>query len=932
MVTWKPTTFIQLACLALFLAAPGQAAVKDELTIRRKGPFEFEQKPTIKEDGDKVSISFTSKGYCDVTVSIERPDGHILKHLASGVLGPNAPFPFKKNSLSQTVPWDGKDDQGMYIDDKSNTRVRVSLGLKARYERTLFWHPMKRVGLYRNPFLCAQPEGVYVYDCAGVEFLKLFSHEGEYVRTIYPYPADKVDQVKGITWNTHPDGFRFPQKQGYWRSTLQVGGPGGDHSWGGSAYSLAVNNGRVAVVGDRIGRFATDGTSGGMESIGPKFHPKYMKGLFGPIPITPRSAALSPDGKTLYLTACHANVRLSSKTNWMQSSHHWLHAVYRMDLEGDKPPELWLGERDKPGNDNQHFTRPSSVTCDTIGRVFIGDYLNNRVQVYSPEGKWMKTIPVKGPAQIQIDPKTQEIYVFSWRLPRPLKSKTLMSLNPTLFRMEGIQKAKPKLLAQYPLPLKGHDSKSTWWNPAQDPYRGVIDFWAQTPTVWLVNGDSFKKRRNADQGYDPAHQAGIVAFALKEGTLSKVVAFHEEVSKSGIQQEPPRFQRQRLYADPRNGECYVAEGHTWAGMGFTRLVHIDPKAGTCESKKIGVLAEDMAIDPAGMVYYRLQDKAIGRFNLDTGREVPYDYGVEWDKLIGVLRIPSLRPVYFHQSGMDVSPKGDLVVSCYNDSTDSRKKTKKVSKAGKHYKPKLYPGRYHYGEVHVFDKHGHMKNQDAIKGVPDGHGTFIDQQGDIYVLTAHHRILDKKKKFGYRAGTVMKFKPGAGKLYSQKKCLVALNSLNRPKGDPDLASDQAGSVWVEGAEWMYSGIGHAHPSAPCQCWNTRFDVDYFGRSFLPETDRCQVAVLDTNGNLMMHIGRYGNVDDGMPLVTHANPRLKIPNPRSIGGDEVSFVYPAYTATHSDHRLYVADPGNSRIVSIKLGYHSSHLTPLGTESKK
>ena len=29
---------------------------------------------------------------------------------------------------------------------------------------------------------------------------------------------------------------------------------------------------------------------------------------------------------------------------------------------------------------------------------------------------------------------------------------------------------------------------------------------------------------------------------------------------------------------------------------------------------------------------------------------------------------------------------------------------------------------------------------------------------------------------------------------------------------------------------------------------------------------------------------------------------------------------YPATHSDRRLFVADSGNGRIVSVKLGYHA------------
>jgi hypothetical protein len=57
-----------------------------------------------------------------------------------------------------------------------------------------------------------------------------------------------------------------------------------------------------------------------------------------------------------------------------------------------------------------------------------------------------------------------------------------------------------------------------------------------------------------------------------------------------------------------------------------------------------------------------------------------------------------------------------------------------------------------------------------------------------------------------------------------------------------------------------------------------------------------------------------VDDGKPLVAAGGP----PNPRSIGGDETALFFPAYLATHTDRRLFIADAGNSRIVSVKIGY--------------
>src|SRR5262245_20212712 len=124
---------MQIAVLCLLLqAAP------DEFRVKREEVFEFAQKPRVTRAGDRVEIAFAARGACDATVAIEDAAGKIIRHLASGVLGPNAPEPFQKNSLSQTIVWDGKDDQDRYVDDKESCLVRVSLGLKPEFERTLF--------------------------------------------------------------------------------------------------------------------------------------------------------------------------------------------------------------------------------------------------------------------------------------------------------------------------------------------------------------------------------------------------------------------------------------------------------------------------------------------------------------------------------------------------------------------------------------------------------------------------------------------------------------------------------------------------------------------------------------------------------------------------------------------------------------------------
>ena len=86
----------------------------------------------------------------------------------------------------------------------------------------------------------------------------------------------------------------------------------------------------------------------------------------------------------------------------------------------------------------------------------------------------------------------------------------------------------------------------------------------------------------------------------------------------------------------------------------------------------------------------------------------------------------------------------------------------------------------------------------------------------------------------------------------------------------------------------------------------------------DLDQFSVAVLDSSGNLIMRIGKYGNVDDGLPL--SKNQKLVAPNPRPLGGDEVALMHPSHVATMTDRYLYIGDVGNARVVQVKLGYHA------------
>ena len=182
----------------------GPPPTPHEFKVKREAVFEFAQKPVVTRNGDNIAIAFESKGLCDATVAIEDAQGRIIRHLASGVLGPKAPAPFQKDSKKHTVVWDGKNDQDVYVDDKDSHTVRVSLGLKPQFERSLNWCPQRNVSEGGVPLLRATPDGVYVHDGCGVDQVRLFDHGGNYARTVYPFPGAKLRMSRGLTGQPFP--------------------------------------------------------------------------------------------------------------------------------------------------------------------------------------------------------------------------------------------------------------------------------------------------------------------------------------------------------------------------------------------------------------------------------------------------------------------------------------------------------------------------------------------------------------------------------------------------------------------------------------------------------------------------------------------------------------------------------------------------------
>lgn len=926
-------------------------AIPEEFKIKKELIYEFLEKPKLALNGDKITITFETKSFCDVTIAIEHKNGKVLRNLISGVLGTNAPEPLQKNSKKQVIVWDGKSDDGKYVDDKENCIVRVSLGLKPQFERNLF-HSVYKLWGRNQPIISATPEGVYVFEGDNLDSIKLYDHKGDYIRTIYPFPSDKIEQVKGLRWHQAiQDGAKIPLKEGFYQSTFLTSGynSGFDSKSGygvthfptigmgwaenapdfPAATAMAIKGNQIALIGVLgLNNLGTDGSSNGMEMIG--FRNKLSatqkaNGSNQVIKLSPRSIALSPDGKFLYMTGY----------NWKNESIHyggrqWLNCVYRIKLDAQTEPEIFIGEENqnttKLDKDINSLYSPMAVTCDAQGNIYVADYGNNRVQVYSPEGNLVESIPVNRPANLNVHPKTGELYVFSWLIMWDYTNATAYDKAPNvpailqIIGPEGNRQNK----GIYPLPLEGYREKFSQYHELGGvQYKVELDPWAESPTIWVVPGAVWQPANAGETNCSWVRGAIKIAVLGKDNKIAILKEFGKVTFNKTVRESPTSNGRQIMNVNPFTDKLYVLENL----VSGREIIEIDQETGGEKKMALPHDTDDFCFDMAGHIYLNT-GSTISRFNFSDMREIPWDYGEERKigsshhggpivNMVSILVLPGSTPPIdekSHTCGMFMSPRDLLAVYCWNGEVNTEKlepKLKPKYEPGKRYTPPIYEGRQRWGEIHVWDKHGKVQYIDAVPGLGFTDGIAIDKDDNIYVMAGSAKNVSGENKLNPKTCTLMKFKPNKGKIITNGEFRVPVPLKNNqiPKVPFQISSKTQPRAWVNDVEWMFGGVGYSSWE-----WSSRFALDLYGRSFVPETDHFSIAVLDTNGNIITRIGKYGNLEDGKPLI----PDPDIKNTRSIGGDEVAIMHSSFVSVQSDKRLFISDPGNRRITSVKLNY--------------
>ncbi|MCK6472441.1 MAG: SMP-30/gluconolactonase/LRE family protein [Planctomycetes bacterium] len=767
----------------------------------------FKQAPKVEVKDGKATVTFEVAEPVDAAVSIVDEKGATVRHLAAGQLGDKAPPPLKAASNAQAIGWDFTDDYGKPV-PAGAYKARVGLGVQANFERVLIGDPHRMsnvMGLAVDAtgvvYVLMEDAGPAHYRIANI---MAYSREGKFQRHVLPFPARlPKEKVYGANVIANPEGGYLPiVYQALLHSYIpQFGSLRMQRPVVTKDGHLLVTNTVDEIrmrVPKRIFKLGTDG-SVERDYLGPLLGAEAFRGK--------AAMALSPDERWLYVTG------LAGKAMWVADPPH--HAVYRFDLKGENPPladgyaPVWLGERFVPGADEAHFSDPNGIAVDAKGNIYVADTGNDRIAVFTPEGKFVRALKVKAPDQVEVHPKTGALYVFS-----------LGGREHRIVKLDADGKEQASLA--FP-----KDKRATTIL--------ALDPTAEPPVLWFI-AERRAVHKVIDQGGKLVDQGDVIH---AQGDTANDLNRRNNLQNFELVQDGKQIYIYGLRYDAETGKFLPGDKTEPLVRGNDgRLYHFVPKweirrftaDGKPDPFPKGVKGSEPGLEgvlPAKACYYFTVDKQGNVYTMSDQLDKTFGTAVHKYRNDGSLERTDFiqLPLPAKSSGpvatLDCGPDGNFYLAC------------NIKEPGNTV-PKLFEGR-----------------------LPAYHGDAF-AEGAVYPTP--------RMFYEHFYGTIAKFGPDGGKIVfdDDGQWLVGSNygGIRRAKID--------GIQWAHLglSPLVYRNRDHAR----CTCEHASFGMDGYGRMFLPDAFRCHVEVIDTNANVLTRFGRYGNQDARGPGSPEGEPEI------------------------------------------------------------
>ena len=483
------------------------------------------------------------------------------------------------------------------------------------------------------------------------------------------------------------------------------------------------------------------------------------------------------------------------------------------------------------------------LAVDKAGRVYACDRVGQRLAIYDPSGKLLGSTHVEWPDLVALSPRGEGIYVTTRRIVDGYKSVNEVKVVKLSGWKDG------KVLAE--LTLAGANAPSMAVDATQEP-----------TVIWLSNVGEGK----AEKGKPPKAD-GVTRIEDRDGKL--VVA-----GKLGGGKEPPMPEAVvKVWADPMTDDIVVSDG--WSG-----LVRVDGLTGA--KKPFPLKGMDLCFGPDGNLYV-------------YGQNGWHELVTRFDR--------SFQPVPFPATGKNtttLTTTGKDVYGRYGHGWCN--KGIFVAPSGRIYVHNMYDWCKYF--VNVWDATGkaekHDGPADGLVGPTDaqGGGLRVDAAGNVYV-GLHGAPAGAAADRRPTRGAVVKFGPEGGGY-------VKLGKGDEPGGKGIAWTGSQVGSFVQGALAAYPVLA-PQVERGCVCKEARFDLDAWGRLYIPNGLDYYVQVVDNAGNEIARFGYYGNPDSRGPESALPEPEIPLGWPVSVSAGQVA-----------KGRLYVADTLNRRVVRVDLKF--------------
>jgi len=493
------------------------------------------------------------------------------------------------------------------------------------------------------------------------------------------------------------------------------------------------------------------------------------------------------------------------------------------------------------------------VAVDRENRVFLCDRQHERVLVLGPDGKILRTLPVKYPDAIALSPDEKSAYV---------------TIRANKFHCT----ADIKGTDAYRFTSGGKIGLVKFADWQKDDKPSVSLDIAGTGHEYTVGGRSFVL---ATKSKDGSEVNVWVAYHSIPVCIYKDLGNRFEVRKNFFQASGQIcLDLQRIAVDPETEAVYIPDGY---GALFRVTDWKEPQFVRCRLQdKSPIKASSVAIDPRNrLLYCRHKGKGLGwagsmkRYRLDGAKEylAPAAVGKTGSNAVTDNNIQAAWHITWGDGdrGLAIGPGGSLATL---DRSNSAKEKNVFAE----------------GQLRIFKRNEIKTPWEALDMKLRGRLGAIryDRRGNLYVgiQKAGKNIPEmfaREKLIKRIMGIIVKFEPTGtladGDLYP--------TAPKAPAKTYDVPLGAYGNRWFR---------------------TPRFGIDGWGRIYYPTNIAQKVGVIDNEGNEIVRFGTWGNRDSmgGLPGDLVPTKGIPLAWPNSVDA--------------TDDYIYVGDMANCRLLRI------------------